>query len=130
MDELETQTDSHPVTSLSVFFPCYNEKDSVQAMMKKALSVAGTICDDFEVILVDDGSTDGTAELIDELAADHSNVRAVHHSQNQGYGAALQSGFRAAAKDYVFYTDGDGQFDLCELPVLISLIAHCDIVSG
>ena len=130
MDKLKDKTVPHPVTSLSVFFPCYNEKDSVWSMTEKALSVAGTLCDDFEVILVDDGSTDGTAGLIDELVAQYSNVRVVHHSQNQGYGAALQSGFRAAAKDYVFYTDGDGQFDLGELPVLTPLIAHCDIVSG
>jgi glycosyltransferase involved in cell wall biosynthesis len=131
MDAFETQTDPHPVTSLSVFFPCYNEKESIQAMTEKALSAAKGICGDFEIILVDDGSTDGTTELIDDLASDHPNVRAVHHSQNQGYGAALQSGFRATTKDYVFYTDGgDGQFDLGELPTLLPLIRNYDIVSG
>jgi len=130
MDTLKSQSDPHPVTSLSVFFPCYNEKDSVQTMTEKALSAAKDVCDDFEIILVDDGSTDGTAERVDELASANPNVRAIHHPQNQGYGAALQSGFRAATKDYVFYTDGDGQFDLGELPVLTPLIAHCDIVSG
>ncbi len=130
MDELKTQTDPHPVTSLSVFFPCYNERESIREMTKKALSVAADICSDFEIILVDDGSTDGTAELADDLANEHPTVRVIHHLKNQGYGAALQSGFRAAVKDYVFYTDGDGQFDLGELPVLTPLIAHCDIVSG
>ena len=130
MDTLKTQTSPHPLTSLSVFLPCYNEKDTVQAMTKKALSVAGTLCNDFEVILVDDGSTDGTSELTDKLANEYPNVQTVHHPQNQGYGAALQSGFRAATKDYVFYTDGDGQFDLDELLVLAPLIAQCDIVSG
>ena len=99
-------------------------------MVKKALSAAKDICSDFEIILVNDGSTDGTAELADALASEYSAVRIIHHSQNRGYGTALQSGFRAAAKDYVFYTDGDGQFDLGELPVLTPLIAHCDIVSG
>lgn len=99
-------------------------------MTRKALSAAAVVCDDFEIILVDDGSTDGTAKLIDQLANDLPSVQAVHHPQNRGYGAALQSGFRAATKDYVFYTDGDGQFDLGELPVLTPLIAHCDIVSG
>lgn len=130
MNEINTQTRSNPITSLSVFFPCYNEKDSVCALTEKAVSVAGTICDNFEVILVDDGSADGTAELIDKLASEHPSVRAVHHPQNQGYGAALQSGFRAATKDYIFYTDGDGQFDLNELHVLAPLIVDCDIVSG
>ena len=99
-------------------------------MTKKALSTAGTLCDDFEVILVDDGSTDGTAELIDKLANEYPSVRGIHHTQNQGYGAALGSGFRAATKDFVFYTDGDGQFDLGELPALLPLIRDNDIVSG
>jgi len=130
MNRLEPQTDSHPVTSLSIFFPCYNEKDSVQPLTEKTLSVAATLCDDFEIILVDDGSSDGTSERIDELAARHSQVRAVHHPHNQGYGAALQSGFRAASKAYVFYTDGDGQFEIGELSRLLPLIADCDIVSG
>ena len=130
MDTLETQTDSHPISSLSVFFPCYNEKDSVRPLTEKALSIAATLCDDVEIILVDDGSTDGTSELIDELAADHSQVHAVHHSQNQGYGAALQSGFRAASKEYVFYTDGDEQFDINEIVAFLPLIKQCDIVSG
>jgi len=130
MDKLETPIDPHRITSLSVFFPCYNEKDCVQAITEKALAVAGTVCDDFEVILVDDGSTDGTAELIDNLANECPNVRVIHHPQNQGYGAALQSGFRAATKEYVFYTDGDGQFDLGELPTLLPLICDNDIISG
>jgi len=130
MDELKSQTVPDPITSLSVFFPCYNEKDSICALTEKAITVAGEICGDYEVILIDDGSSDGTAELADQLAEKYPAVRVIHHPVNKGYGAALQSGFRAAAKDYVFYTDGDGQFDLGELPVLVPLIAHCDIVSG
>ncbi|MEN8126534.1 MAG: glycosyltransferase family 2 protein [Planctomycetota bacterium] len=130
MDTLKAQTDSHPVASLSIFFPCYNEKDSVRAITQKALLTAKDICSDFEVILVDDGSKDGTAELIDTLANEYPNVHAVHHPQNQGYGSALQSGFRAASKDYVFYSDGDSQFDIGELPTLLPLIRNHDIVSG
>ena len=130
MGPLKNQTNPHPVTTLSVFFPCYNEKESTRALTEKTLSVVKEICSDFEIILVDDGSTDGTAELIDKLVGEYPNVRAVHHTQNQGYGAALASGFRAATKDYVFYTDGDGQFNIAELPALTPLIAHCDIVSG
>ena len=121
---------SHPVDSLSVFFPCFNEKDAIGPLTEKTLAAVKQICDDFEIILVDDGSTDGTSEMADKLAADNPDVRVVHHKQNRGYGSALQSGFRAATKDYVFYTDGDGQFDTNEIPILLPLIAECDIVSG
>ena len=130
MNKIENQTRSHPVTSLSVFFPCYNEKESICALTEKTASVAGGICDDYEIILVDDGSSDGTAELADELAEKYPAVRVIHHPVNKGYGAALQSGFRAAMKEYVFYTDGDGQFDIAELLDVLPLIARCDIVSG
>lgn len=130
MDELKAQTELHPVSSLSVFFPCYNEKDSIDVITKKALSVIKDICSNFEIILVDDGSTDGTSERADRLAEQHPNVRVIHHPKNQGYGAALQSGFRAATKDFIFYTDGDAQFDIAELTNLLPLIRHYDIVSA
>lgn len=118
-----------PVKSLTLFFPCYNEKDAIGPLTKKTLNVAASICDDFEILLIDDGSSDGTSELADELANQYPQVRAVHHPRNSGYGAALQTGFRNASKEYVFYTDGDGQFDIAELPRLIPLAAHFDIVS-
>ena len=130
MNKLENQISPHSITSLSVFFPCYNEKESIWTLTEKAIRITGEICDDHEVILVDDGSSDGTAELADQLAAKYPAVRVIHHPVNKGYGAALQSGFRAAAKEYVFYTDGDGQFDIAELNTVLPLIAHCDIVSG
>ena len=130
MNDKSSEITDHPVTSLSIFFPCFNEKDAVAPLTEKCLAIAHQICDDFEVILVDDGSTDGTAELADQLANEHTSVRVIHHAQNSGYGAALQSGFRAACKEYVFYTDGDGQFDVNELPLLLPLIGQCDIVSA
>jgi glycosyltransferase involved in cell wall biosynthesis len=118
------------VKSLSVFFPCYNEVDSIRPLTEKSIAVLSGICEEYEVILVNDGSTDGTGPLADMLAGEHPQVRVIHHPQNQGYGAALQSGFRAATKDFVFYTDGDGQFDIQELTNLLPLISDCDIVSG
>jgi glycosyltransferase involved in cell wall biosynthesis len=118
------------IDSLSLFFPCYNEKETIRPLTEKCLAVAGQICNDYEIILVDDGSRDGTGELADQLAKENPAVRVIHHPQNRGYGAALQSGFRAACKDYVFYTDGDGQFDVGELPRLLPLIAQYDIVSA
>lgn len=121
---------SKMLNSLTIFFPCYNEKDAIGGLTEKALNVATSICDDFEILLIDDGSSDGTRELADALEQQHPAVRAVHHPQNRGYGAALQTGFRNATKEYVFYTDGDGQFDINELPKLVPLIAEHDIVSG
>ena len=84
---------------------------------------------DYEIIFVNDGSRDRTAEILSKIAAYDERVKIVHHLSNQGYGAALRSGFRAATKTLVFYTDADGQFDMNELPPLIQLINHYDIVS-
>ena len=116
--------------ALSVFYPCYNEQDNVRRVVGEAMAFLPTVSDDFEVILVDDGSRDRTGAIIDELAAGDPRIRGVHHPVNRGYGAALVSGFRAATKELVFYTDGDGQFDIAELPALLDLIGRYDIVSG
>lgn len=116
--------------SLTVFFPCYNEEGTVETLTRDAVRVAGEITRDFEVIIVNDGSKDRTAEIADRLADQIEQVRVIHHKVNGGYGAALQSGFKAATKELVFYTDGDGQFDIEELPKLFELIDQCDIVSG
>jgi len=115
--------------SISVFFPCYNEASNVGSMVEKTIPVLASLTPDFEIILVNDGSSDGTAEIIETLAEKNPCVKAVHHRQNSGYGAALQSGFRAASKDLVFYTDGDAQFDIGELGAIIPLIRQYDIVS-
>ena len=115
--------------SISVFFPCYNEQGNVTRVVGNALKVLDGLGADYEIIVVNDGSADETGRIADELAAQHERVRVIHHPQNRGYGAALQSGFRAAAKDLVFYTDGDGQFDLAEMPPLLERIRDCEIVS-
>ncbi len=115
--------------SLSVFFPCYNEQANVEPLTRKTIQTLSQITDDFEVIIVNDGSKDNTAAIADRLAAEIPQVRVVHHPVNRGYGAALQSGFRAAAKELVFYTDGDSQFDIAELSSILPLIEKCDIVS-
>jgi len=117
------------VQSLSVFFPCYNESANVANVTDKALTVLGKLGIDFEIIIVNDGSTDNTAAIADKISAANERVKVVHHEKNSGYGAALQSGFRAASKEFVFYTDGDGQFDIGEMPPLLPLMNECDIVS-
>lgn len=115
--------------SISVFFPCYNEVETLEALVRKSLDVLDGVSDDHEVIIVDDGSSDGTADLADKLAGEFEAVRVVHHEVNTGYGGALQSGFKAAAKELVFYTDGDSQFDIGEIADILPLIDDADIVS-
>jgi len=115
--------------SISVFFPCYNEQENVRRTVEKALDVLGQLNRDFEIIIVDDGSSDDTGRIADEVAGRDSRVKVVRHPDNLGYGAALQSGFAAATKELVFYTDGDGQFDISEMPPLLPLMAEYDIVS-
>jgi len=108
--------------SISAFFPCYNEEENVERMTQATLKTIRRISQDFEIIIVDDGSRDRTGEIADRLAAEHAEVRAVHNHPNLGYGGALQRGFREATKTWVFYTDGDGQFDVEEIDRLLPLL--------
>ena len=116
--------------SLTIFFPCYNEEDNVQRATEAAIKAAQLVTDDYEVIIVNDGSRDKTGEIADRLAAEDWRVRAIHHPKNRGYGGALQSGYRGATKDAVFYTDGDLQFDLNEITKLWPLLDDYDVVTG
>jgi glycosyltransferase involved in cell wall biosynthesis len=117
------------MASVSVFFPCYNEQGNVARTVENALRVLEKLNADFEIVVVDDGSSDETARIADEIAGRDKRVKVVHHERNLGYGAALQSGFAAATKELVFYTDGDGQFDMNEMPPLLPLMEQWDIVS-
>ncbi len=116
--------------SVSVFFPCYNEEANVEATTTAALAAVEKISQDYEIIIVNDGSKDRTGEIADRLAGENDCVKAVHNNPNLGYGGALQRGFREAAKDWVFYTDGDGQFDFNEIRALLPLLDRYDIVSA
>jgi glycosyltransferase involved in cell wall biosynthesis len=138
-----TATPSGPdtrVDALSYFFPAHNEADNIEPLVAEALQVLPRFARRFEVICVDDGSRDGTAEIADRLAAANPDVvRVVHHPTNHGYGAALRSGMRASQYDLVAFTDGDRQFRLVDLgrllerldtPVSASDAAKPDVVVG
>ena len=104
---------------LSVFFPAYNDAGTIASLVISAVRVAGTLTPDFEVIVVNDGSSDDTPRILDELARVYpQHVRIVHHPRNRGYGGALRTGFAAATKDLIFYTDGDAQYDPAEMAEL------------
>jgi len=118
------------VPSLSVFFPCYNEEANVENMVRKAQQVLPEVAEKWEIIPVNDGSKDRTGEIIDRLAKEDPNVHPVHHEKNKGYGGAVISGYDAAKGDLVFFTDGDLQFDLREITLLIEKLDEGDLVLG
>jgi glycosyltransferase involved in cell wall biosynthesis len=112
-----------PRESISAFFPAYNDAPSLPALVAAAFRVLENLTDDFEVIVVNDGSQDDTGAVLERLRREHGErLRVVTHVRNRGYGGALRSGFAAATKDLVFYTDGDGQYDVGELPRLVRLM--------
>jgi len=111
-----------------VFFPAYNDAPSLPQLIGKTFEVLREHVDDYEVIVVDDGSYDNTGEVLDELRRVYMpHLRVITHPQNRGYGGALRSGLDGAKKEFVFYTDGDGQYDVGELP---SLLALCGPATG
>ena len=120
-----------PTPSISVFFPCYNDEKTIAPLVTRAEEQLRQLTDDYEIIVVNDGSRDGSAGVLQELASTVARLSVVTHEQNRGYGAALRSGFTHASKDLVFYTDGDGQYDVRELPLLLMLLTDdTDFVNG
>jgi len=116
---------------LSIFFPAYNDAGTIASMVVTAVLTAERLTSDYEVIVVNDASRDGTRAVIDELARVYPRVHVVHHDRNRGYGGALRSGFAAATKPVVFYTDGDAQYDPAELTQLWErLTDEVDFVNG
>jgi glycosyltransferase involved in cell wall biosynthesis len=116
---------------LSVFFPAYNDSGTIASMVIRAVQAASKLTPDYEIIVVNDGSRDATPQVVDELERTYPRVRAVHHSTNRGYGGALQTGFRSATKEFIFYTDGDAQYDPAELAALWErMTPDIDLVNG
>ena len=117
--------------SLSIFFPAYNDAGTIASLAIIAHMTARKITDDYEVIVIDDGSPDHTGELLDEMARQFTWLRVVHHAGNRGYGGALRTGFETARKELIFYTDGDAQYDPRELLKLYeALESRVDFVNG
>lgn len=110
--------------SISVFFPCYNDEKSISILVSDAFRVLKNICNDYEVIVIDDYSTDNSRKVLEKIQKKFKNLKLIFHKYNQGYGGTLKSGFKSALKDLVFYTDGDGQYDVKELPILYSLMTR------
>ena len=116
---------------LSVFFPAYNDSGTIASLVITARQSARRLTPDFEIIVVNDGSADRTAAIADELARTYPEVRVVHHEGNRGYGGALRSGFEAATREFVFYTDGDAQYDPAEMALLWQRLEDgVDMVTG
>jgi len=117
--------------SISAFFPAFNDAATIGTLVRNVLSVLPQLTDSYEVLVINDGSTDATQEVLEAIAASQPLVRVIRHEQNRGYGAALRSGFQNVTKDLVFYTDGDGQYDVRDLPQLSQLLTEdVDIVNG
>ncbi len=117
--------------SLSIFFPAYNDVGTIASLALVAHMTARTLTDDYEVIVIDDGSPDHTGELLDEMARHFAWLKVVHHGKNRGYGGALRTGFETASKDLIFYTDGDAQYDPRELTRLYEAFSdRLDFVNG
>ena len=115
---------------LSFFFPALNEEDNVAPIVAEALSVLPRFANDLEITVVDDGSSDRTGAIADELARSDPRVRVIHHGSRRGYGGAVRSGLVAATKPWVFFTDGDRQFALEDLALLIAESNGADAVVG
>ncbi len=116
---------------LSIFFPAYNDAGTIASLAIVAHMTARTLTDDYEVIVVEDGSPDHTGELLDEMARHFPWMKVVHHERNRGYGGALRTGFLTASKEIVFYTDGDAQYDPREMVRLWeALLPTVDLVNG
>lgn len=117
--------------SLSVFFPCYNDAGSIALLVDDADKTLRGLTDDYEIVVVDDGSKDESREILKRLSKKYRRLKLVFHHRNLGYGGALKSGFKNSNKDYIFYTDGDGQYDVCELTKLTAhLDDQVDVVQG
>ena len=115
---------------LSVVVPCFNEAGNIAAVVGEAAEVGRSLASKLEIVVVDDGSTDDTPAVLSGLRDRVPELTIVTHLRNRGYGAAVRSGLNRASMELIFLTDGDGQFDLRELPAAARMLRHHDVVAG
>ncbi len=128
---MEKQTSQKRISSISAVFPAYNDGGTIASMVAAAWIALNQVTEDFEIIVVNDGSSDYTSTMLMEISTRYPELRVITHPSNQGYGAALRTGFSAATKDWVFYTDGDSQYNPLELVHLVGALRDgVDVVNG
>lgn len=118
------------IDPISVILPVFNEKDNIEKAVSSISTIFPQFTNNFEVIIVNDGSTDGSTELLSQLAANNKIFKVIHHKENKGYGASLVSGFKSAKCPLIFFMDSDLQFDISEIQKLLNYIDEFDIVVG
>jgi glycosyltransferase involved in cell wall biosynthesis len=117
--------------SISAFFPAYNDEGTIGNMIHRVAELLSKLTADYEIVVVNDGSADGTGQLLNLLSHVYPSLKVIHHGINRGYGAALITGFSNCSKDLIFYTDGDGQYDVEELPLLLNALGNgVDLANG
>jgi len=116
--------------SLSAFFPCYNEEKNLEPLVREALQVLNNLVTQYEILIINDGSSDDTGLIADSLSERYNNVLVIHHQKNGGYGAALISGFNNSSYEWIFFTDGDHQFFMKEIELLLADIDSHDALIG
>jgi glycosyltransferase involved in cell wall biosynthesis len=116
--------------SLSAFFPCYNEDLNLESLVLEAIQVLSPLVYEFEILIINDGSTDKTGLIAERLSKQHEFLRVIHHENNRGYGAALISGFSHCVHEWVFFTDGDNQFLVSEIALLLQEVDDHDLIIG
>jgi len=118
------------LSSLSIFFPAFNEAENIQETILDALHFAPLVANKFEIIVINDGSSDSTGAIVQAMADFNRSIKLISHTRNKGYGAAVKTGLKAARFDWIFFTDSDRQFHFDELPRIVSLRDKADIIVG
>lgn len=116
--------------SISIVMPAYNEKDNIEEAVSSSLKVLRDLSDDYEIIIVDDGSIDGTGQILDTMAKQIPALRVIHHDKNYKFGRTIRDGIAAARKDLVFLTDSDNPIDMEDMKKAIPLMKEYDFVNG